>query len=56
VPLDATVRLLDATTLQGTATAELTRDMFEIGIPSVPNVADVTNEVLLGIEFVAVSR
>jgi polyisoprenoid-binding protein YceI len=56
VTFDATVSLIDATTLEGTATAEVTRDMFEIGIPSVPNVADVTNEVLLGIEFVAVSR
>lgn len=55
VTFDATVTVVNASTLTGTATTEVTRDMFEIGIPSVPNVADVTNEVLLGIDFVAVS-
>jgi polyisoprenoid-binding protein YceI len=45
----------DDATLEGSAIAEVTRDMFEIGIPSVPGVADVTNEVLIGLEFVAVA-
>jgi len=53
VAFDATVTMLDESTLEGSATAEITRDMFAIGIPSVPNVADVTNEVLIGIDFVA---
>ena len=50
-----TATLVDETTLEGSATAQVTRDMFEIGIPSVPGVADVTNEVLIGLDFVAVA-
>lgn len=53
VTFDASVTMVDEATLEGTAEAEITRDMFEIGIPSVPSVADVTNEVLIGLEFVA---
>lgn len=55
VTFDVTATLIDEATLEGEATAEVTRDMFEIGIPSVPGVADVTNEVLIGLEFVAVA-
>lgn len=55
VTFDAEVTMLDDTTIQGTAVAEITRDMFEIGIPSVPSVADVTNEVLIALDFVAVA-
>lgn len=55
VTFDATVTQTDATTIEGSATAEVTRAMFEIGIPSIPSVAGVTDEVLLGIEFVAVA-
>jgi hypothetical protein len=46
---------VDETTIEGTVTAEVTRDMFEIGIPNVPGVAEVTNEVLIGLEFVAIT-
>lgn len=53
VTFDSSVTWSDDTTLEGSATATVTRDMFEIGIPSVPGVADVTNEVLIAIEFVA---
>lgn len=53
VTFAATVVQTDETTIEGLATAEITRDMFEIGIPSVPSVADVTNEVLIALEFVA---
>lgn len=53
VTFDVAVTRTDETSLEGSATAEVTRDMFEIGIPSVPGVADVTNEVLIGLEFVA---
>jgi len=49
------VTYVDAGTIEGTATTEVTRDMFEIGIPSVPSVADVTNEVLLTLQFVALA-
>lgn len=55
VDFDVGVTPADETTLEGSATAEVTRDMFEIGIPSVPGVADVTNEVLIGLDFVAVA-
>ena len=53
VTFQVSTTLTDETTLEGSATAEVTRDMFEIGIPSVPGVADVTNEVLIGLDFVA---
>ena len=55
VTFDASVSFVDRETIQGTATAEITRDAFGIGIPSVPSVADVTNEVLIGIDFVALA-
>jgi polyisoprenoid-binding protein YceI len=55
VTFDASVTFVELGTIQGTATAEITRDMFGIGIPSVPSVADVSNEVLIGIDFVAVA-
>jgi polyisoprenoid-binding protein YceI len=55
VTFDASVTFVDEGTIEGTATAEITRDMFGIGIPSVPSVADVTNEVIIGIEFVALA-
>lgn len=55
VTFDATVTQTDDGTIEGSARAEVTRAMFEIGIPSIPSVADVTDEVLLGIDFVAVA-
>lgn len=55
VTFDMTVTRLDENTVEGSATAEVTRDMFEIGIPSVASVANVTNEVLVGLEFVAIA-
>lgn len=55
VTFDATVTMVDEATIEGTAETEITRDMFEIGIPSVPSVADVTNEVLIALDFVAVA-
>ena len=50
-----TAVLTDENTIQGTATAQVLRSDFGIGIPSVPFVADVTDEVTLTLEFVAVS-
>lgn len=55
VTFDVSVTRVDEVTLEGSATADLTRDMFEIGIPSVASVADVTNDVLIGLDFVAVA-
>lgn len=55
VTFDAMVTLVVDDTVEGSVTANITRDMFEIGIPSVASVADVTNEVLIGLEFVAVA-
>lgn len=53
VSFDVTVAMVDETTLEGTATAQILRTDFGIGIPSVPFVADVTDEVTLDLEFVA---
>jgi len=47
--------LADESTIQGTATAQVLRSDFGIGIPNVPFVADVADEVTLTLEFVAVS-
>jgi polyisoprenoid-binding protein YceI len=46
---------VDDTTVEGTATAEVLRSDFGIGIPNVPSVADVTDEVSLRLEFLATS-
>jgi polyisoprenoid-binding protein YceI len=55
VTFEASITMVDEVTIEGSATAEISRDMFGIGIPSVPSVADVTNEVLIGLDFVAVA-
>lgn len=55
VTFDVSAAMVDDSTIAGSASADITRDMFEIGIPSVPNVANVTNEVLIALEFVAVA-
>ena len=39
--------------ITGTATAQVNRNDFNLSIPSVPNVANVGNEVTLQIDFVA---
>lgn len=39
--------------LEGTATTQVTRDQFNLTIPSAPGVANVSNEVTLAIQFVA---
>jgi hypothetical protein len=40
--------------LSGTAKAQVLRSTFNLQIPSVPSVADVTDEVALELEFTAV--
>ena len=45
--------LRDEATIEGTAESTVSREDFGLSIPSVPSVADVSDEVLLKIEFVA---
>lgn len=53
VTFDVTVDMVDETTIEGTATTEVMRTDYEIGIPSVSFVADVSDEVTLTLEFIA---
>ena len=55
VTFDVTATLVDETTLTGTATTQVLRGDYELTIPSVPGVANVTDEVDLNINFVAVA-
>jgi polyisoprenoid-binding protein YceI len=55
ITFDVSVEMVDETTIRGTATVEVSRSDFAIGIPNVPFVADVADEVGLSLEFVAVS-
>lgn len=52
---EVTATLVDANTIEGSAETVVQRSDFDIGIPNVPNVADVSEEVTLAIEFVAVA-
>jgi polyisoprenoid-binding protein YceI len=47
--------LVDESTIDGFATTTVLRSDFGIGIPGVPGVVDVSDEVVLSINFVAVS-
>ncbi len=51
---DTTVTLVAADRLQGTAVASVLRSDYQLVIPSVPSVAEVSDEVILEIDFVAV--
>ncbi len=53
VTFDVTATLVDDTTIEGQAITTVLRSDFEIGIPSVPSVADVGDEVVIRLEFVA---
>ena len=55
VTFDASVSVVNDSTIEGTANTEVLRSDFGIGIPSVPGVANVTDEVQLIIDFTAVS-
>jgi polyisoprenoid-binding protein YceI len=52
---DVEAKLVDESTIDGFATTTVLRSDFGIGIPGVPGVADVSDEVVLSISFVAVS-
>ena len=56
VTFDATVTAKSDTELTGTAKTTITRSAFEITIPSVPSVADVTDDVALELQFVATKQ
>ena len=56
VTFDTTVTLPTEGELSGSAKATVTRSAFELTIPSVPSVADVTEEVALELEFVAAKQ
>ncbi|MAS35283.1 MAG: hypothetical protein CL610_14820 [Anaerolineaceae bacterium] len=53
VTFDVTATLVSEERLEGSATATVTREAFELTIPNAPGVANVSDEVLLEIEFVA---
>lgn len=53
VTWDVTVTVVSETRIEGTATTQVLRSQYELQIPSVPSVANVTDEVDLKIEFVA---
>lgn len=55
VVFDVVVTLSDESTVEGSVTTTVLRSDFDIGIPSVPGVAQVTDEVVLGLRFVAVA-
>ncbi len=53
VTFDATVTPTSKTEITGSASTSVTRTQYQLAIPSVPFVADVTDEVTLKIDFVA---
>lgn len=55
VTFDVVARITDENTIEGTATAEVERSDFGIGIPNVPQVSGVDEEVILTLEFVALA-
>lgn len=52
---DVTATLLDESTIEGSAETIVQRADFEIGIPNVPGVANVGEEVLIALNFVAIA-
>jgi polyisoprenoid-binding protein YceI len=55
VTLQVTATLSDANNIEGSAEATVIREDFGIGIPNVPSVAEVSEEALIRLEFVATS-
>jgi polyisoprenoid-binding protein YceI len=55
VTFDVTVEMTEESTITGTAQTTVLRSDFGIGIPNAPGVADVTDEVLIKLDFVAVA-
>lgn len=55
VTFDVTVTAVSEDRLEGSAQTTVTREMYDLNIPNVPSVANVEEEVLVTINFVAVS-
>jgi polyisoprenoid-binding protein YceI len=55
VTFDVTATPIDEDTIDGSAEATVFRSDYGIGIPNAPGVADVSDEVLIRLEFVATS-
>lgn len=55
VTFDVVAELIDTQTIRGTAEAKVSRAEFGIGIPNVPTVADVGDDVVIRLDFVATS-
>jgi polyisoprenoid-binding protein YceI len=55
VTFDVTATPVDETSIEGVAIATVLRSDYGIGIPNVPGVADVGDEVVIRLEFVAES-
>ncbi len=53
VTFEVTATLVDETTIDGSASATVLRSDYGIGIPNAPGVADVGDEVLIQLDFVA---
>lgn len=53
VTFDVTATLIDEATIEGSASATVLRSDYGIGIPNAPGVADVGDEVLIRLDFVA---
>lgn len=56
VTFDVSATVSSSNRLEGLASATIQRANYELNIPSVPNVANVEEEVLLEIEFVALAK
>jgi polyisoprenoid-binding protein YceI len=56
ITFDVTVTAVSETRLEGSASAMLSRADYDLQIPEVPRVADVDEEVLLEIDFVAIAK
>jgi polyisoprenoid-binding protein YceI len=56
VTFDATITLKSSGELAGDAKATVTRSAFNLTIPNVPSVADVTDKVALELQFVATKQ
>lgn len=52
---DVVAALVDTSTMEGSASATISRDRYGIGIPSVPSVANVSDDVAVTLEFVLTS-
>ncbi len=53
VTFEVTATMVDDTTIEGSAEATVSRSDYGIGIPSAPGVADVGDEVVIRLDFVA---